>query len=265
MTGYIGYDGPDPVAKAMLDNLNTLCVAYRNIETELAAGDGDKEAAFKSWMETSDNAQAAKLRTTIENATKKLRELAEANVTFKVLTEEEKTKYQVELDDLKTKIKAGQDVAKSIINSYTSDREAVEAAYATIENPVKSSRGRKPGEAGSKLPRVSATVTVTGGNYEKPEVFDTFSAAAMGLNVEVKDLQLAFAKAAGVAHENIKSVDKPVEFTFQPHENGAVYTLRTEPKERAPRGSKKKEESEEKTESPENTEDSDQAASAQVA
>jgi hypothetical protein len=240
---YAGYDGVDTVSKAMLDQLSATCSQYSLLSSQLAAADGDREAGLSAWMESADNPQAAKLRTTIENAMKKLRELAEQNVESVTLTDEDKTKLQVEMDELKSKIKAGYDVCKNLIVGFSPDPEGVQAALDSIDNPVKSTRGRKPGSSGSSLPRVSATVTVTGGNYTEPKVFDSFSQVALALSVEVKDLQLAFAEAAGVTHENIKSVDHPVEFEFTPpHPNASTYTLTTTPKERKKPGPKGSEE-----------------------
>lgn len=242
---YAGYDGIDTVSKAMLDKLNETTTKYSSLSTQLQAADGDREAALKGWMDTSDNAQAAKLRTTIQNAMAKLRELAENNVESVTLSDEDKTKLQVEMDELKGQIKAGFDVVGNLIKNLSPDPEGVQSALDTIENPVKSNRGRKPGSSGSSLPRVSATVTVTGGNL-KDEVYDSFSKVALALNSEVKDLQLAFAEAAGVEHKDIKSVNKSVTFQFTPsHPNASTYTLVTTPKAKAKPGPKGKEESSE--------------------
>jgi hypothetical protein len=263
---YTGYDGVDTVSQAMLNKLNETCNKFTNIDLSLKAADGDKESALKNWMETADNPQAAKLRTTIANATAKLREMAESNVETVTLSDEDKTKLQVEQDELKTQIKAGIDVIKSLIQNLSPDPEGVQAALDSIDNPVKSNRGRKPGSAGSSLPRVSANITVHGGNFDDPEMtneFDSFSKVALALNVEVKDLQVAFAQAAGVKHEDIKTVNKPVEFQFNSGApNATTYTLKTTPKDRAKPGPKgPKSEDENKTEeSSDSSEQSTEAA-----
>jgi len=232
---YIGYDGPDAVSKAMLDKLAETTSQYSALTLKLQAADGDKESAIKSWMETTDMTQAVKLRTTVQNALAKLRELAESNVELVTLTEDDKTKLTVELDELKSQIKAGYQVLDNIVENFSPDKENVTKALESIENPVKSNRGRKPGTPGSGLPRVSAVLYMIGGNFENEQVYDSFSKAAMTLNCDVKDMQVAFAEAAGVTHENIKSAfDKSgtVEFDFQPNSNGAVYHFRAVQKDR---------------------------------
>ena len=210
---------------------------YRQFETKLAAADGDKEAAIKNWMDTAEDTQAAKLRTQIENATNKLRELAEKSVTTEELSETDREKIRTEMDALRVELKAGEKSIQELPQMLGLDSEGLVAELAKIGNPAKSPRGRKAGEAGSKLPRTSVNITVNGGNL-KDQKYPSFSPLAQILHVDVKDLQLAFAKAAGVNHEDIKSVKDPVEFTFQPNDNGAVYTIHTEPKERKPRESK---------------------------
>lgn len=252
--GYVGYEGPDPVSKVMLDQLAGLCTNYTNIQTKLAAADGDKEAALTSWMDTAENTQADRLRKQIETARAKLRALAEENVTFEEWSEEDKTRATTEMDDLKTKIKAGFEVARNLVDTLSTDPEGVKAALETIENPVKTNRGRKPGGSGSALPRASVNIEITGGTFSEegtPNEFDSFSRAALALGCDVKDLQVAFANAAGVKHEDIKSVSKPVEFTFKLTENGTDYLLKTSPKIRqkpGPRTSGGKATAEESTE-----------------
>ncbi len=235
------YEGIDEMSKVMLNQLNDTTSKYSSLETKLAAADGDKDAAITNWMETTDYPQALKLRQTIETATAKLRELAEKNANVEELSEEDKTKLNVELETLKTQGKAARDVIRRLIRDVSPDPENVEKALDSIPNVFAGTRGRKPGTTvGSSLPRVSAYVTVTGGNFESPQEFDSFSKVAMALNAEVKDVQIAFADAAGVKHGDIKTVDKSVSFTFQPKENGATYTLVTRPKERAKTGPKPK-------------------------
>jgi hypothetical protein len=239
---YLGYDGPDIVSKAMLDKLAGLTVEYSQLQTKLAAADGNKEAVVIDWMETSDNPQAEKLRASIANATAKLRELAEKNAQFEELSEDDKDKLQVQLDEMKQPIKTGFEVVKNLIETLSDDPEGVQTALDTLDNPVKSNRGRKPGSAGSSLPRISANVVVTGGNLEN-EIYDSFSKVALALNAEVKDLQLAFAEAAGVKHEDIKSVNESVTFQFTPnHPNASTYTLVTTPKDRKKPGPRKAQE-----------------------
>lgn len=233
---YTGYDGPDTVSKTMLDKLAETANQYSALTLQLQAADGDKESAIKSWMETTDLAQAVKLRTTVQNALAKLRELAEEKVEVITLTEDDKTRLTVELDSLKSQIKAGYQVMDNIVENFSPDKENVKKALESIENPVKSNRGRKPGTTGSGLPRVSTILKMTGGNFGTEQTYQSFSEAALKLNCEAEDLQKTFAKAAGVEWpEQLKTAfDKTdvVEFDFQPNENGAVYHFIATPKDR---------------------------------
>lgn len=237
MSAYTGYSGPDVVSMAMLTKLHETVNLYSQLETKLAAADGDRSAALKSWIDSTDNAAAVKLRQQIESANAKLNELAEKNVESVTLTEEDKAKANTELDALKPKIKAAFNVIENLIENMSDDPEGVRNALNAISNPVKSTRGRKAGSSGSKLPRVSATVTVNGGALEN-QVYDSFSKVASVFKCDVEDIQKAFAEAAGVSHEDIKTVTDSVTFEFQPNSNGSVYTMTTTPKTRAPRGSK---------------------------
>ena len=237
---YIPYEGEDAISKAMLEKLHATTLEYSSIQAQIAAADGDRETAVKSWMESTDLAAAVKLRDQIASATQRLRDLAEKNVSSVELTEDDRAKLTAELDALKGRIKSGYTVLNSMIESMSDDPENVKKSLESIQNPAASRKGVKAGSSGSTLPRISATVTINGGNFDQPDMpneFDSFSKVASVLNCEVVDLQKAFAAAAGVSHENIKTVTRPIDFEFQPNENGPVYKLHTSPKTRAKRGS----------------------------
>lgn len=237
---YVTYEGPDEISKALLSKLNETVGKYSGIQTQIAAADGDRDTAIQSWMDSTDDAQAQKIRDRINTAMAQLRALAEKNVRTVELSEDDRAKLDVELTELKGKIQTGYKVLDNLIQNMSEDPEGVKKSLETIDNPVKSNRGRKAGQTGSSLPRISAMVTISGGNFDDKDAvneFDSFSKVAAVLNCEVVDLQKAFADAAGVKHEDIKTVTKGIEFTFQPNENGTTYTLKTEPKTRKPRGS----------------------------
>jgi hypothetical protein len=238
--GFEGYEGPDQVFGRMLPALYDLTVEYSKLSAELAAADGDRKTALEEFMKSSDMPAVQKLRQQIDSAKAKLLELAEKNVSDVQLSEEDREKRRVEMDELKKKIRAGHDAISNGVKVLGQDVEGITKALEEIGDPTKSGRGRKAGTPGSSLPRVSATVTVTGGNLEN-EVYDSFSKVAMALDVEVKDLQVAFAEAAGVKHEDIKTVTESVTFEFTPpHPNASKYTLTTTPKARAKPGPRAK-------------------------
>lgn len=237
------YSGSHPLFGQLFGQLEQNVSSYTVNAGKLAAADGDQEKALASYMETSEDPQAVKLRTAIANATAKLRELAEKNVVTEELSDDDKKKLEIELNSFKELSKKGLDAVKSVLvamNASLTEEEVrqVEEGIKTVATKIGSGRGRKPGVTGSSLPRASVTLTVTGGNL-KEEVFETFTALAQKLSAEPKDLQVAFANAAGVEHENIKEVKVPVTFEFTPpYENASTYLILATPKEGKPRGRK---------------------------
>jgi hypothetical protein len=233
------YNGEHPLFKQLFDVLSDNARNYSVIAGQIAAADGDKDKAIAAWIETSENSRAVKLRAAIQKATEELNKLAEDNVVIEHLTDEQKLKLQTEANTHRDKAKAGLDAVKSVVQAMPisdADKEQVQSAIEDVTKTIGSGRGRKAGEKGSSLPRASVTLTVTGGNL-KDEPFDTFTALAQKLSCEAKELQLAYASAAGVAHEDIKEVKEPVTFKFTPPIEGASeYTILTAPKQGKPRG-----------------------------
>lgn len=237
------YKGGHSLFTQLFDNLEQSVNNFQSIQTRVAAADGDKEKAYDAFMESSDDPQAIKLRTAIANATARLRELAEKSVVLESLSDEEKTKLTTEMSSHREQAKKGIEAVKSVSSamagSLTEDEiNQVNDAVKVMSDKIGSGRGRKPGSTGSSLPRASVTLTVTGGNLAD-EKFETFTALSQKLSVEPKDLQLAYAAAAGVKHEDIKEIKHPVSFTFKPDfENASEYIIIAAPKEGKPRGRK---------------------------
>lgn len=236
----MAYTGPDETSKQLLDRHTENVSAYSKIAAQLAAAEGDRDKAVQSWMESASDAQVVKLRTQIETLRNKMLELAEKAVGEQVtLSEDVKAKLVAERDELKGKIKSGINVINQVAETFNIDLEGVKAALTEIGNPTSSGRGRPAGSAGSTLPRVSVNVTLTSSAApDKPQEFETMSAAATTLeNMELKEFQERFAKAAGVPHSNIKNVNEPVEFQVKTS-SGTVWTVQTTPKEREKPGPK---------------------------
>lgn len=237
------YSGPDIASKQLLEALEGYVSEYKRIDQQLASADGDKESAVQAFIDNSDDQQAIKLRDQISKLTAKLREYAEANAVVVTLSDDEKAKLTEQRDLLKSNIRKGRGVVEDVAKTINADFDNVMAALNELGDPTRSHKGRAPGSSGSSLPRISATLTIKevsedGDQALVGKVFDSFSQAALKFNCEVKDLQLAFADAAGVPHENIKTVDKSIDFAFQPNSNGAVYVFTSTPKERASRSKK---------------------------
>lgn len=228
------YAGPNAPVANLAPEIEHAASQYSEVAGKLAAADGDVEKAYDAWKQ-SDDAEAVKIREAIAKLTAKLDEAAKKNVKVETLSDEEKAKLNVEATALKEKVAKGLKAVGMILASFDVDKEGVEAWVKEFSenNPTRSKRGRAVGSVGSSLPRMRAEVTIQGGElFAEPTKFDSMGkvAAALGGDVELKDLQLAFAEKAGVEHDKISSVKTPVTFTFKVHENGATYTLTTHPK-----------------------------------
>jgi hypothetical protein len=239
------YNGPDVASKQLLNALENYIKEFKEIDLQLTSADGDRETAVQAFIDSSDDETVVKLRAQLEKLEAKLQEYAEQNAVVITLSDDERVKLQEQRESLKQTIRKGRSVVEDVAKTMNTDFPNVVLALNELGDPTKSGRGRKPGSGGgSSLPRISATLTIKEVSEEGDQalvdkVYDSFSQVALKFNCDVKDLQLAFAEAAGVTHENIKSVDHPVEFAFQPNANGAVYVFRTTPKERKTRSDSK--------------------------
>jgi len=226
------YTGPNAPVANLSPEIEHAASQYAEVAGKLAAADGDVEKAYEAWK-NSDDAEAVKIREAIAKLQAKLDESAKKNVKVESLSDEEKAKLNVEAASLKEKVTKGLKAVSMILASFEVDKEGVEnwVKEFSDSNPTRSKRGRAVGSTGSTLPRMRAEVTIQGGElFPQPEKFDSMGKVASALSVELKDIQLAFAEAAGVEHDKISSVKTPVTFTFKVHENGATYTLTTHPK-----------------------------------
>lgn len=238
------YSGPHPIAGTLFEQIEQRVKEFESISARLAAADGDVEKAFTAYIESSDDAQAVKLRAVIEKAQTQLRELAEKNVQVETLSDEEKAKLTTEANLIRTNVGDSLKAIEAVNKSIPADVEGVEAALKTFRqnDPTRSKKGRPVGSSntGSNSPRTYVDILIVGGNIgaDEPRAFPTFSALASFFKCEVLDLQKAFAEAAKVDLEAVASVDVPVSFSFQPHPNGATYSVMTTPKSRKKPGKK---------------------------
>lgn len=235
----MAYSGPNVVIANLSEEIEKAASQYGEISARLAAAEGDKETALKTYMSTSEDAEAVKLREAIAKLNDKLKALAESKVVTDDLSDEDKAKLTVEAATLKEQVTKGQKAVVAVLGSFNVDAEGVNAWLEDFKSR-QGKRGKTVGTTGSTLPRVNVNVTIEGGNFTEPQHFESFAPACQKLKFPVKDMQEAFAKAAGVAHEDIKSVNKPVTFTIKPHEAGAEYTVKTTPKEVKKAGRKPK-------------------------
>lgn len=213
---------------------------YAALAAELAAAGGNVDRARTEWLETTDDTEVVKLRAAIKAAEEKLAAKAAAAVAELNLSEDEATAKKEQLKELRTQIRKGRELIIEMAEQLSDDVEGVKAAlenYPDVTRTGKVGRPAGSGAGGSALPRVSVDITVHGGALEG-KTFEAFSFLAKALKTEVKDLQLAFASAAGVDHKDIADVKRPVEFKIQPVEDGPVYTVSTTPKQNKKPGPK---------------------------
>lgn len=225
------YTGPDLVSSAMLYEVEKFTAMYTDLATELAAATGDRASAVKTWVESSTDTEAVKLREVIAKATAKLTELAEANVKDVSLSDDEVAKKREELKALKSAVRDKRVATSLIATTINKDTEAVLKALESIEDPTKGKGGAKAGTPGPKGPRVSATVKVVGFD-NGPQNFDGLSKAATAIGIETKMLQEAYAKAAAVPFNNIAKVSKQLTFEVE-GAGGKTFRLETTPKPRS--------------------------------
>ncbi len=231
------YTGPDTVAASLMEVMIEASDKYTSLSLKLEAADGNAEAAYELFINSSDDAQAVKLRNAIAQATERLRKLAEEKVVVETLDDTAREKIRVEMNTLKDVIVNSRKTVIDISEMTKKDIDGVKAAVEAVPNPLKKSSGTST-RTGSTLPRVSAILHVTGGNLEN-EQYPNLASVAKLFDVEVPELQKAFCAAAGVSHENIARAfdDKNlVVFQYQPQVNSAVYTITATPKPRAARG-----------------------------
>lgn len=240
----MAYTGPNTIVANLTVEIESAASRYAEINGRLAAADGDKDKAREAWIKDSTDPDAVKIREGIAKLIAKIEALAEERVVVETLSDDDKAKLSVEAATLKEQVTKGQKAVGLVLASVPTDVEGVNAWLKDFKekDATRSKRGRTVGTPGSALPRVNVNVTITGGNFTEPQKFDSFAPACQKLKFPVKDMQEAFAKAAGVAHEDIKDVKVPVTFTIKPHENGAEYTVETSPKETKKPGRKAKDE-----------------------
>jgi hypothetical protein len=238
------YKGEDEFERMLITQTEKIIGQFSEVSTKLAAADGDRDKAMKTFIESSDHPEAVAIRLTIQEANARLKQLAEENVVSLTLSEEEKAKLKTLSSTLKEQAKAALETLEGTAKLMSVDSVPFTEAVAALKSrmPV-ATRGRKPGDSGSSLPRPRVNLYVTGGNLKPEQHFESFSKLALTLNCDTADIQKSYAAKAGVDPMDVKSIKDPVTFEFQPNENGAKYVILATPKETQKTGPKPKSES----------------------
>lgn len=231
------YAGVDRTLGLVLDQHAEQARLFEDLSARLKAADGDRAAALKSYVESSDDPQVVKLRDGIAKLTAQLNTLAEKNVVSETLSEDDKAKLRTEQEKLKTQFRDGRKAILSIAETMKAmiDVDKVKTALEEIGDPTRSGRGRKVGDTGSSLPKASATLVVK--NANDTWTVDTFGQAAKLMSIPVEKLQKVFAKAAKVEHADIASVTTPQSFsvnaeTLEDPDYKQTFSVSTTPKAR---------------------------------
>jgi len=233
------YTGSNTTVVQLFDILESDSNSFQTMQAKLAAADGDVDKARNAWLESTDNAQVAKLRAAIATAQEKLQALAAQHVTVESLSDEDRAKLKEQVSEMRTRVRNGRSLILDLAKQLNNDVEGVEAALNEYPDVTKGSRSSGGAKTGSSLPRVSVDIVVTGGSFEEGgRSYKSFSFLAKDLHTDVESLQKAFAEAAGVEHSEISGVKRDVEFKFQATENGSVYTISTTPKKNEKPGPK---------------------------
>lgn len=225
------YEGPDTFGAKFLLKLQSLITEFNGTNSRLIAADGDRDAAIKNFVETSDDEKMVALRAQLEEIKAAIRTHAEESVKTESLSDEVKASMREELKTLREKVTKGADVARNAFEMNEVDLEGGNKAVdILVELMPKAKRGKAKGSSGSTSPRAYCKLTVFGGALGTDGVsFDNFSRFATKFNCEAEDVQRAFAAAGGVAWEDIKKIDRPLEFTFTPNGSEIEYTIKTTP------------------------------------
>jgi flavin-binding protein dodecin len=203
---------------------------YRSLEAQVAAAEGDRDAAVRAWMDNSSDEEAKAIRDAIERATNKLRTLAEAAVGDTKVSDEEKARLKVQLEAAAKKAKASSRGLRGLAEPFDLD---VTPKLRSLGDPFLPAE--KTG-TGSTLPRTSVYVqTIRNGDPKRSMTFENMSGAAKHIDLPIEELGKLYAQAAGVPYEDISKVKEQLEFTYQNDQlkDAPVWTIKTTPKESA--------------------------------
>lgn len=224
------YTGNNPMFNDIFSTIIGHVDTYSDLKTKVSIATEGKETAIADFLKVSTHPEIVKLRDAVNKAQEKMTAIAEKELTSKALSGEELEKAKTDMNTAREEARTGISAVEGVLNFVK--EEAAATLLEEIKEIVKSTRGRQPGSknTGENLPKVAVNVTINGGNLKNAQ-YPTLSAAAKVLSLEVKDLQLAMATAAGVEHANLREVKTPQKFDVTPVAGGSTYTIITTPKE----------------------------------
>lgn len=203
--------------------------AYQAAKAKHAALSGDRRAAFRQWVESTEDPEAVELREAIAAAQKRLQELAAATLGDGAASQAEKKIAETKLSEATKEVKTSGKTLSDMVGLMGVKPEELNGLLKALNYPfVKSATAHK----GTPRPSVLVKATNANGTFS----FDTMSASCKTLDTDVETLGKAYADAAGVAYEEIAKVETPTTFQWTHPTRNTTWTLEFTPKETKPRG-----------------------------
>lgn len=207
------------------------------LKAELAAADGDADAAIKAFADTSDDEKAAAFRERITQLTQTLKELKDAQNAYAAENAPATAKLSEDEVEAKTKElfaaqKGARDIKGSmeILVQHLGEEEQAKIKEFFTEHPVPIAPRTKTSTG--ITPRYPCTVTLSNNASDSKTTYDTIGAAAKVLGIkDTVELQKLVAKAGNVDHALLRTLDRPVDFTVPGQQEGLVWSVHVEPKE----------------------------------
>lgn len=201
---------------------------YNLLASQVAAAEGDRDAAVKAWMDGSSDPEAVAIRQAIANAEAKLRSMADVAVGDSQVSEEEKTRLKQQLETLTKKVKSSTRGLRGLAEPFGI---SVDDKLRDLGDPFAKAA---PTGSGSTLPRPSVYVEcMRNGKPDQVMTFPNLSQAASHMDIPLEDLGKLYASAAGVPYEEVSKVKTVTNFEWTHGTNGNVWTIKTTPKESA--------------------------------
>lgn len=214
--------------KPFFDAIEQNIAQYNAVSAQLAAAEGDRDAAIQSWMDSANDGDAAALRNVIKEATERLRTLAEAAVGDTSVSEEEKARIKTAKDEAEKRLRASSKAVRGLADPFNLDVTPILRRLGDPFTP-KAATG-----TGSSLPRPSVYVKCMRNHDPKQTMtFDTLGAAAKHMDYDLEQLGRQYAKVGGKPYEEVAKIDHVVTFEWQnPNLKDAKHwTIEITPKE----------------------------------
>lgn len=207
--------------------------AYNSAAAQLAAAEGDRDAAVKSWMDNTTDPDAVALREVINEATNRLKTLADAAVGDTSVSEEEKARIKTLKEEAEKKLRASSRAVRGMAEPFSLDITPILRKLGDPFTP-KQATG-----TGSGLPRPSVHVTVMkNNNFKQVMAFENLSSAANYTDYDLEQLGRHYARTAGVPYEEIAKITTVQEFEWKNSalKDAPLWKFTITPKEGAKRG-----------------------------